>query len=576
VISVGISINKSTRQKLLNITCQREDQPFAEINIGFDKSIKTDQNEKFDLDLIFIPKKNKKFPVYEFYITSKIFLAVFSFETKTNIINFKHFMKKVTSSDLFVQYSKNRKLFYIPMNHQIDIWDCSLTHFIYRIETIRPIDETILLDDQNIMLIYDRNQYYELDLDELKFNKIYQNSLEILETPRLLLDFTKLQPGQNWNVVFHTMNKHTIYAVPFIENLELKYFPTDILLKCFLKKNYKKYIHSYAEYYYDKVGAAKRKDWVYGSLNPLLFAIYHNDSNLLEDILDQYYYPFKIYNYVSPLEYSFAMNYRTTIKVLCDHLIKRDNHVFFSRADFKNLLRSDILTCHKLISTLLEPPGISMLPKLVYMKTNVQAIFHDYLSSLLIKIKQDDMKYSNNIDELEKIIEKQNLKDFMHKKKMQYSYGSSRNVSQRNMSMNKSAKEIDIEIENTTRKYVENKKSGALFKSEIDVYSVPFKYNYNIGTEDSTTFIYNFSISKSQDFILSEWKQIVRAKWKEVKIPYIILTLTFFTYMIMFTLNCTLFPTSQAFTFFSLLFNIILIIFELIQMITYFAYVPSM
>ena len=467
------------------------------------------------------------------------------------------------------------------MNHQVDIWDASLTHFIYRVEAERPIDETVLLDDQNILLIYDRNQYYELDLDELKFNKIYKNSSENLKEARYLLDFTKLSTGTKFNITFHTINKHTLYAVPFIENLELKYFPLDILLKCFLKKNYKKYVNYFAEYYYKKVVIAKRKDWVYGSLNPLLFAIYHNDSNLLEDLLDKFFYPFKIYNYVSPLEYSFAMNYRTTIKVLCDHLIKRDDFVFFSRADFKNLLRSDILTCHKLISTLLEPPSISMLPKLVYMKSEVQAIFHDYLSSLLIKIKKDDTKYSKNIEELEEVYEQMKEDEYKETKGFDSGYNtpimsSSKNVSKRNVGLNKSAKDIDLEIENTTRKYVENRKSDTLFKSEIDVLSVPFKYNYNIGTEDSATFIYNYSISQSQDFILSDWKQIVRTKWRKIKIPYIVLALIYFTYMILFTINCTLYPESKALIFFSLLFNIMLMILELIQMITYFAYKPIM
>jgi hypothetical protein len=210
------------------------------------------------------------------------------------------------------------------------------------------------------------------------------------------------------------------------------------------------------------------------------------------------------------------------------------------------------------------------------MKTNVQAIFHDYLSSLLIKIKEDDMKYSKDIDEIEEMVEEQNLKEFNHKKKMEKSSNSSRNISKRSMTLNKSSREIDIEIENSARKYVENKASETLFKSEVDIFSVPFKYNYNIGTEDSTTFIYNYSISNSQEFILSGWKQIVKAKWKSVRIPYIILTFLYFSYMIMFTINCTLFQTSKTVIFFSLFLNIILIIMELVQMITYFAYLPSM
>ena len=290
-----------------------------------------------------IPKKKHKDPEYEFFIYSSIFIASFKFHLKSNTLEFNKFLKKEASSNLKVQYSQNRKLFYIPIHSQIHIYDKTLSHFIYHIETKKNIDETILIDEANLMIIYDRANYYVLDLDELQIKRIISVASDNLENFIYLLDFNILIPGFNWNARFHTQKKHKIFTVTFNENLNLKTFPFEDLLKCFLKKNYKKNLITYARYYFESIKNTDRKDYIYGSLNPLLFAIYHNDSNLLEDLLDKFFYPKQIFNYVSPLEFSFALNYRTTIKVLCDHLIRRESYVHFTRADFKNLLKSNIL-----------------------------------------------------------------------------------------------------------------------------------------------------------------------------------------------------------------------------------------
>ena len=583
-VAVSVSDSKSfngptnafiqQHQKNLNIMAQHKNNSFCETKIPFDQSVLTEDNEKFFIGLRNVPKSKSKNPVYQFFMYSSLIIATFEYRLKTNCVIFNKFLKKESASRVPVRFSKNRQLFYIPINSQINIWDATLTHFIYQVETTKPIDETILLDDMNLLLIYDRGQYYELDLDEFRFRRVISCSSEALESFRYLVDFTRVQPGQRWSATFHTKNKHELFAVPFSENLNLKYFPFEDLLKCFLKRNYKKFIQSYAEYYYEALETFARKDFHYGPLNPLLFAIYHNDSNLLEDLLDRYYYPKKIENYVSPLEYAFALNYRTAIKVLCNHLIRRDDFVHFSRADFKHLLKSDILTCHKLIATIPSPPEISMLPKLVYMPADSQAIFHEYLSSLLIHIKKEDMKYSQGDEELEKYLAHQNT----HLSNRENSMGVSRGDydSEQEMRTEKSMKEVDIEIEKTTRKYLQVHKNDVLYKSEVVVNTVPFKYNYSMGTEDSVTFIYNYSKSKNQDFILSDWREIVKNKWATLKRPYISLTLFYFAYMSIFTLSSVIQKDNKSLKGFSIFLNIIMMIFEIIQMITYFSYRPSM
>jgi hypothetical protein len=564
MITVLLSQNEKSKKLSLRVHGQYKMKPYTEIIINFDQSFRTSLNENYFIGSLKIPKKNHKDPEYEFFVYSSIFIATFKFHLKSNLLEFNNFLKKEASSNLRVQFSMNRKLFYIPINSQVLIYDQSLTHFIYRIETKRNIDETILLDNLNLMIIYDRRNYYELDLDELKFQKTLSVCTDKLESFEYMIDFNLLNSGIQWNATFHTKNKHRIVAVPFKENFKLSTFPFEDLLKCFLKKNYKKYLITYSKYYFTNIEKTQRKDYLYGSLNPLLFAIYHNDSNLLEDLLDKFFYPKQINKYVSPLEYSFAMNYRTTIKVLCDYLIGRDYFVHFTRADFKNLLKSNILTCHKLIATIPSKPAINILPKLVYMTSNVNAIFHDYLTSLLIYIKLEDAKY---IDDDPKETEFVTLEV-----KENQDINSDMGLDL----LDKEKTDIDLEIEETTKRYVEDHISNDLFKSEVTIKSVPFKYNYDFGTEDSVTFIYNYSNSENEDFILSDWKQIVKKKWIGVKFPYIFVTFCYFAYMLFFVLSTVFYDKTKGLRTIALIFNIILIFFEVIQMITYFGYKPSM
>ena len=564
MVVVTLTQNKKSKKLSLQIAGQYKMKPYVEIRINFDQTFRTGLNELYELGTMWMPKKKHKDPEYRFFVFSNIFIATFRFHLKSNTLEFEKFLKKESSSNLKVQYSQNRKLFYVPINSQILIYDQSLTHFIYRVETNRNIDETILEDDQNLMFIYDRANYYELDLDELKFKKTLPLFREKLDNFQYLLNVNLLSPSSQWNATFYTKNKHSMLAVPFKENLDLRSFPFEDLLKCFLKKNYRKYLLTFAEYYFSKLAQSDRKDRFYGSLNPLLFAIYHNDSTLLEDLLDKYFYPRQIQDYVSPLEYSFAMNYRTTIKVLCDYLIRRDYFVYFSRADFKNLLKSNIMTCHKLIATIPSEPTINILPKLVYMTSNVKAIFHDYLTSLLIHVKLEDAKYVEEEAEESEFV---TVETPSHKH-----FESDMHLQQ----IDKSNREIDLEIEATTRNYVVDQVSKSFFKSEVEIKSVPFKYNYDFGSQDSITFIYNYSNSENEDFILSDWREIVKNKWIAVKFPYMFLTLCYFSYMLFFLLSSVFYPRTDGLRTIALVFNIILIIYEVIQMITYFGFKPSM
>ena len=104
-------------------------------------------------------------------------------------------------------------------------------------------------------------------------------------------------------------------AVRFAETLSVKFFPFAAVTKCFRSEDYEAPITTFAGYYFSMLERSQRVDTTYGPLSPLILAIYHNDTKLLETMLDEHFFPKRVDNYWSPLEYSFRQGYNSNTKV---------------------------------------------------------------------------------------------------------------------------------------------------------------------------------------------------------------------------------------------------------------------
>ena len=62
----------------------------------------------------------------------------------------------------------------------------------------------------------------------------------------------------------------------------------------------------------------------------------------------------------------------------------------FSKADFHYLLDSSLSYCHKLIATIPVASEIKSIPRLVFMKKNVELHMCNNISHLLTKIKENE------------------------------------------------------------------------------------------------------------------------------------------------------------------------------------------
>jgi hypothetical protein len=551
---------------------QLKDLNYSEIQLKFDGLAFTNFRDSFQISLMKEPKKKKKSPEYFFFMQSGLLIVTLVFNLSNKTLSIINSFKRENKNSALVHFSMKRRLFYIPHKNQIIIRDETLKHFLLSIETEKEVDTVVLLDQQNILLIYDSLYYYELDLEELQFRRKLQNRVQSFGNQIYQMDFTLLNPLVKWTAMFHGNDKPMLTALNMTEALPINNFPYQSLIKSFNQSNYRDHVLNFSEYYFKAIGQNNNKDLFYGAMNPLLIAIYHNDSNLLEDLLEHYTYPSFISNYISPIEFAFALNHRTNIKVLCDNLLKSSDDAHMSRADFKILLRTDIHSCHRLIANILgRPKKKNIIPKLLYMENPVQARFEDYLTSLLIQLKSeeelkddedlddnsDDENYKNTYSRKTTISDSVDASSFRHIKRVEMLWKKER------------------EIEKSTAKFVEIHNEVTHFKSEVQISTLPFKYNFQMGTEDSVLFVDEYSNSNCEEFIFSDFAEVINYKWKEIKLPHIILFCIYLLFVISFNISCIFLPNNTSFRYLSISFTFIQIIYEIIQVIVYSTFKPS-
>jgi hypothetical protein len=569
-----LSKNKLNNMFFLNVMAQFKDNNYSEIQLNFgNELVLTNLNESFQIELMVKPKLKKKSPKYFFFMQSSLLLVTLVFDPTTQTLSSLNSLKRENLNNALIKYSMRRKLFYIPDKNRVIVRDESLKHFLFSVPTEKPVDTILLLDEQSILVIYDSVNYYELDLEELRFRRVLRNSPNKFDNLKYQIDFTKLNPLTKWTAVFHGTNKPMLKALNVSETVSINSFPYESLIRSFNQITYESHIRTFSEYYFNSINGYNNKDLFFGAMNPLLFAIYHNNSNLLKDMLNKYTYPSFISNYISPIEFAFALNHRTNIKVLCDYLIKTHGDIHFSRADFKILLQTDIMSCHKLISSIPRTPKIKIIPRLLYMDSSVQTRFEDYITTLLIRLKNEEKQVDlKDQEELSKELEK----DKIHLSRSTTLTEMTDPSSFRHVKRMEAIMKKEREIEKSTAKFLEIHNDITHFKSEVDVSTLPFKYNFQMGTEDSVLFVDGYSNSMSEDFIFSDFKEVINYKWKKIKIPHIIMFFVYLAFVILFNISCIFLPNSDIFRILSIVFVFILIVYEIIQVIVYSVYKPSL
>lgn len=409
---------------------------------------------------------------FKFYLSSHAGIGLVSVDAIDKTPSVDLFFEKNISKPGNLSYSPEFDLFLIPIQNTIEIWDGGLQVFIHQI----GVESEILsfyyahTRQDHRLLVYERTVYQEFDLESFRVvrrEEFGSRDSKSFEIP-LNLDFFEA------NRSFHFPHfQRAISDIRFVKDSEsfgLFEFPFTSLPRCFSHYNYKQSVLRYADYYFGRLASFDFSDIVYGPLNPLVFCVYHNDVHLLEEVLKRHRYPKSVSGFHSPLSFAFKHKSTSSLQHFYKYLAQAEYSIIFSRLDFQCLLKADSVRAHDLAQrVLLSMDGHS---------------FPLYLN--------------------------------MHKKKR--IIGSSSNL-------------LSFLTQTKAESRGRQTSKARAETSEVDSFSVPFKYSFETGSMDSLVFLEKIGFSESNRFVDSEWQEIINHKWNRVFSFYVVKSLVLLMYM---------------------------------------------
>jgi hypothetical protein len=460
-------------------------------------------------------KNDKTNPEIKFFIGTGEHLSVCTYDTITKkIIK----TQNCECSGLMPKYSFEHDTFYVPIDNALKIYDSSLEHLISILKYDSQITRVELFNHK--LAIYEENMYHELDLHSLTPAYQYQTktSQQILKNE---VPFNIIITPQSNSFIIANSNKHHQLKPKFFDKddlLQIWEFPFDDYIECFSTVNYKKYIRSFAEYYFAKIKETNYKDDLFGPINPLIMSIYHNDHQLLEELLTKYRYPHKILKYVSPLSYAFENRNVSIIKQLCLHLSQCEYSFELTREDFDHLLASSYGYCHQLMGTIPKKAESDIFPSFSRISSSLKLFNVNWVQESLLMIKRGDSAFEKKNEKNEK---------------------------------NKSSEMKEI------------------IKKDVNTYSIPFKYSFAAGSVGCIKFLSTFSESNNEDFLLSQWKNVVLYKWKQQYYIHIFIAFIYWINSAFIITSMVFVKKSKSFQYASVGLIIFFLLLEILQFTSY-------
>jgi hypothetical protein len=247
--------------------------------------------------------------------------------------------------------------------------------------------------------------------------------------------------------------------------------------------------------------------------------VYHNDTKLLQELLNTFPYPRTSEGEVSPLSYAFRNNYLSSVKLLCENLAQNEHRVDLTKRDFEYLLHSPYGYSHKLMATIPKQTDMEVFPSFVQMNGRVKLFNVNNVNECLLKIHQ------------------------MH--------SSTRNDS-----------------------YINNNKKTK-DRKDVAIYEIPFKYSFAAGSLGSVNFLFNYSESNNEDFLLSQWKNVVIVKWKHQLPLQIFIAVVYWAFTLSVMTSMVFARERQEVKYTSIALTLVLFIVEILQCVSYCSFKVS-
>lgn len=422
-------------------------------------------------------------PECRFFFANSVGVGLVHFDKRSAHTRVTRFFDMDVSRPEALVFSESLQLFLVPVNSAVEIWDRSFSDFVHKLQFDSEVLGLFLCGTNHAprLLVYNQVEYRELDL--LSFEVL--RGRKLVARQALAHMHTQAQSGVVVPLDLHSLHPNTRYAFPsfrgglasvdFVsggECFDLFAFPFASIEGCFSRYNYRGSIRAFSQHYFESIAQFDFADRVYGPLSPLTMAIYQNDMALLEELLIRFRYPKAVAGYLSPLSFAFAHGFASAVHILCEHLVERDYPVRFSRSDFGHLLNSPLEECHSLLATVFYRLDNNRFPVFLRLKQRAQLIEEEHLVGALCKIRQAE-----------------------------------------------SAKAAKF------RRSRRDAKSGAKArltrKTEVNGFEVPFDYCVTPGSPESLRLLKKVAHSRSNDFVVSLWAEVVRAKWRRF---YVVLT----------------------------------------------------
>ncbi|MEL6706596.1 MAG: hypothetical protein AAFP15_20190, partial [Bacteroidota bacterium] len=209
---------------------------------------------------------------------------------------------------------------FLAHHSNLEIWAEDLSIRVFAESFGKKIIQLHFSERPPLLFIYDSQEYYEFDYSQLVVVKRLSCLDELGKLFVQKVNTQSLPFGEGVGLPYFGKMSWALEEVSRKKILSLKHFSFYSLQKCFETEQYSEHVEAFYSYFFSD----KSNTRIWGQMNPLNLAIYHNDEVLLTRFLKQQALPHDKHGDFSVIEYSFQQGHPSLIKTLCDTLYQKD------------------------------------------------------------------------------------------------------------------------------------------------------------------------------------------------------------------------------------------------------------
>ena len=282
--------------------------------------------------------------------------------------------------------------------------------------------------------------------------------------------------------------------------------------------------------------------------------IYHKDSKLLRRILKDYVYPARCMAARTPITMCEEMGQTPCLETICMYLADSElgSAIEFTREEFDILLKSGSTLCHEVISQMFRSRDKSTFET-------------DEMGTSKFKMDQ----YKNHLQFLKSI--KSNA--FSEPKpRKQFCCTKLKKVRTKDcIDTQQDEQQNDINVKKKGNKRA-NPPNKSKEKIEAEAYTLPFAFDFTFGSRQSIDFLINYSKSKCPELVKSNWRLLIKHKWKQVKWLRYTMSFLYLICIILFTSLVAFDYMNWKMKFLLLAIIIFFLVMEVFELIGYVCY----